>query len=80
MAQWDDGHWEVGTGGVYWWLENVVGVPHQLTISWRNDAYWISDDEKNPDSGKPDCYELGPLESLDLAKKAYRVLLATHRY
>ncbi len=76
---WDDAHWETGTGGRYWWLETDAGLPHQLTISLIGEAYWISND-KDLLNGKTVDYELGPLESLDLAKKAYRVLLATHRY
>jgi len=77
---WDEGRWQIGTDGRYWWLEDEVGVPCVLTISVKDDAYWISNDDKDLLDGKTVDYELGPLESLDLAKKAYRVLLATHRY
>lgn len=77
---WDEGRWQIGTDGRYWWLEDEVGVPCVLTISLREGSYWISHDDKEQIDGSITDYELGPLESLDLAKKAYRVLLATHRY
>lgn len=88
MAGWDDAEWRgpgrIG-GRVCYWLSGGGLGASRLTLLAVGDAYWIATDEQT-DLADPvfdptiNPYELGPLESLDLAKKAYRVLLATHRY
>lgn len=76
-SPWDDAVWRhTSEGQLFWWLSSATAGACHLTIDLVGDAYWITDDGRTD----PDHYELGPLESLDLAKKAYRVLLATHRY
>lgn len=74
-SQWDDGVWRHYSGGHEWWLRSDDQGACPLTIQKLRDGYWISHDNRPSDQ-----FELGPLEDLDLAKKAYRVLLATHRY